>query len=382
MVSEITIDRLENALTEVIDFSDTKEQTKIVSNMEVVNASPTGLTGFITIKDNRDGDTILATTIPGVVYTAGDLVNVLFIDGTEPIGFQQASESVSTNGLWQLQGGTGPAIVYDDGNVGIGKSAAPDATLEVLSTSTQLRITHTEDTTHVTFTLDTNHDLTITPTSTGQVIFQPTTDSVDFFQVLDADGGAPVLNIDSTNERVGVGIAAPLTLLHVFSPSTGAIARLETDQVNGVARFELINDVKQWNVGVNSSDALTLFDANTGFTPLYLDPNPTKSFMVRINVNEVVVNDNSGDADFRVESNGDTHNIFSEGGTDRVGIGENVPLAKLHVDQASTTAAIPVVYWDQADVSEEFVKLVGTAASAVTELNLQQENTSGTLYPT
>lgn len=148
MVSEITINRLENVLTEVIDFSGTKEQTTIISNMEVVNASPAGLAGFVTIKDDRDGDTILATTIPGVIYTNGDLVNVLFIDGTEPIAFQQASASGSTNGLWQLQGGTGPDIFYDDGNVGIGKSVAPDATLEVLATTTQLRLTHTEDTTH------------------------------------------------------------------------------------------------------------------------------------------------------------------------------------------------------------------------------------------
>jgi len=43
---------------------------------------------------------------------------------------------------------------------------------------------------------------------------------------------------------------------------------------------------------------------------------------------------------------------------DRVGIGLVAPAAKLHVDQESTTAAIPVLVLDQADVSEEFIEFV------------------------
>ena len=38
-----------------------------------------------------------------------------------------------------------------------------------------------------------------------------------------------------------------------------------------------------------------------------------------------------------------------------VGIGITVPTAKLHVDQSSTTAAIPVLTLDQADLSEEMI---------------------------
>ena len=43
----------------------------------------------------------------------------------------------------------------------------------------------------------------------NSVVFQPAADSTTFLQVLDADGGIPVLTIDTTNERVGIGIAAP-----------------------------------------------------------------------------------------------------------------------------------------------------------------------------
>jgi hypothetical protein len=43
--------------------------------------------------------------------------------------------------------------------------------------------------------------------ATGKTTIQASAgaDSTDFLQVLDADGGTPILNVDSTNERVGIG---------------------------------------------------------------------------------------------------------------------------------------------------------------------------------
>ena len=79
----------------------------------------------------------------------------------------------------------------------------------------QLRLTQADGTKYVEFTVDASHDLLIKPSSTGQIKLQPTTDSTDFFQVLDANGGTPVLNVDSTNERVGIGISAPTMELDV-----------------------------------------------------------------------------------------------------------------------------------------------------------------------
>ncbi|MCP4083178.1 MAG: hypothetical protein GY743_23395 [Planctomycetaceae bacterium] len=109
----------------------------------------------------------------------------------------------------------------EDGYVEINKSGGADARLEILDDSEpQLRLTYEDGVKIVDFTLDTNHDLTITPSSTGQIKLQPTTDSIDFFQVLDADGGTPVFNVDSTNERVGIGNAAPTTPLDVTGTVT------------------------------------------------------------------------------------------------------------------------------------------------------------------
>ena len=53
--------------------------------------------------------------------------------------------------------------------------------------------------------------------------------------------------------------------------------------------------------------------------------------------------------------------VIKNGGN--VGIGKSIPTALLHVDQAAVSGAKPVLLLDQADVSEEFVRFVGTAAS-------------------
>ena len=51
----------------------------------------------------------------------------------------------------------------------------------------------------------------------NSAVFQSTTDGTSFFQVLDADGGTPILNIDVTNERVGIGTSTPGSTLHLVN---------------------------------------------------------------------------------------------------------------------------------------------------------------------
>jgi hypothetical protein len=53
--------------------------------------------------------------------------------------------------------------------------------------------------------------------------------------------------------------------------------------------------------------------------------------------------------------------------TGKVGIGTNAPAARLHVDQAATDGAVPVLTLDQADVSEPFIKLIGESTTDNTQ---------------
>jgi len=181
MPDEALIQKMEDIISEIIRLGGQNERTSIVSNLTVTDANPAGLAGFITVSDDRDGDNILAKKVPSVIYTTNDLVNVIFQKGGEAIAFQQGSQSGNA-AIWEVVSGTSTDIFYNKGDVGIGKSVAPDATLEILDTATQLRLTYEEDTKYTTFTVDTSHHLSINPSSTGQIKLDATVTVIDEIQ--------------------------------------------------------------------------------------------------------------------------------------------------------------------------------------------------------
>jgi hypothetical protein len=175
-------------------------------------------TGFVGISGAGGWTFTSATTTIGTTYTvdAGAYVlsstmGTLGIETNEPgtdyvylLGGTEYGLKFATNNS------ATPTMTMDlSGNVGIG-TMGPDRKLDILDASNpQFRLTHTDGSKFCDFKVDTNHDLTITPSSTGQIKFQPTTDSVDFFQILDADGGDPIFNVNSTDEKIGFFIVSP-----------------------------------------------------------------------------------------------------------------------------------------------------------------------------
>tara|TARA_B100000575_G_scaffold237688_1_gene199862 strand:- start:1002 stop:2210 length:1209 start_codon:yes stop_codon:yes gene_type:complete len=81
---------------------------------------------------------------------------------------------------------------------------------------------------------------------------------------------------------------------------------------------------------------------HTGDTDTKLQFNDNDSFRIitgdeerfKANNGEVIINDNSVDMDFRVESNGNANMLFVDGGNDRVGIGTSNPVAQFAVGGA------------------------------------------------
>jgi hypothetical protein len=242
---------------------------------------------------------------------------------------------VRVSEVWESDFGDVALQSDADGNIGIG-TAGPDAKLEVSTIAgAQFRLTFEDGVKFAGFTVDTNHDLTIKPSSAGQIILQPTTDSIDFFQVLDADGGIPVLNVDATNERVGTGTAEP------FQNLAGGAADLTGKGIHikssSIVRFILEGDIAAFNIidtGGGANDKIV-------------------SVAVRLGVCRWL--SSNDDLTTRVD------NIFvMDLGSGNVGCGTGIPTAQLHVDQISTIAAKPVISLDQADLSEEFVNFVTT----------------------
>jgi hypothetical protein len=68
------------------------------------------------------------------------------------------------------------------------------------------------------------------------------------------------------------------------------------------------------------------------------------------------------DIDFVVEGDADPSLLYINAGTDRFGIGDSAPAAKLEVNQVSASAAIPVLQLTQADPDDSFTNYSGTSA--------------------
>ena len=197
-------------------------------------------------------------------------------------GVQSLSDILPTTNQVSVSGGTARVVGGDVtlslpqnihtaatpqfARLGLGVAASATIPLTALSSSNpQLRLSHTAASKYWEAQVDTDHDLLWKGSSTGGIRFQPTTDSTDFLQVLDSNGGTPILNVDATNECVGFGTAAPAHKIHVVSSqnnknilldntysgsgiadvlilqgaSNTTRAKLENSKAAGVAKLEL-----------------------------------------------------------------------------------------------------------------------------------------------
>ena len=72
-------------------------------------------------------------------------------------------------------------------------------------------------------------------------------------------------------------------------------------------------------------------------------------------------------------SNDDIAEVMRLTAAGDVGIGLGAPLGQLHVEQASTSGAQPVLFLDQSDISEEFIRLIGTSTNASLTTSIVEE---------
>jgi len=81
---------------------------------------------------------------------------------------------------------------------------------------------------------------------------------------------------------------------------------------------------------IHSGDTDTYLNFDTNLIDIYAGG----VLGIRVQPNAVTINEASADYDFRVESNGNTHMLFVDGGNDRVGIGRSAPASifEVHID--------------------------------------------------
>jgi hypothetical protein len=218
--------------------------------------------------------------------------------------------NIYTNGITRL-------TVSAAGNVGIG-TTAPGARFAVTSPTTNIVFSEWLSSTG-------KHMLEIVESSAGESIIRQRNVSDVVTNQLNTNG---VSYFKGGN--VGIGTTAPGQKLSLTSNgviSTTMEFRSDDYTVSGSQDFSAAAIRAGWHYGSSgaySEAGLTIMGAtaeNT-FTPV---------------------------AHFKNNGN--------------VGIGTTAPTAKTHIDQSSTTGAIPVLTLDQADLSEEFIEFVGTVGA-------------------
>jgi len=205
--------------------------------------------------------------------------------------------------------------------------------------------------------------MTVDADADGDVTFENVVDDKDIiFKV--SDGGTPteVMRIDGSQSKVGIGTGDTISAdLHIQSATgiddNNPMVLIESTDDGATTGPELVLYRNSASAADNDSLGHIIFrgkdDAGTPadvtYSQFYVKATDTgagsedgqlfiRTIMagternrIECNATEVVVNNGSLDSDFRVETSGETHTVFVEGDTNRVGIGIDDPAGKLHV---------------------------------------------------
>lgn len=161
------------------------------------------------------------------------------------------------------------------------------------------------------------------------------------------------------SQNVGIGETDPLTLLHMKSSSSGELLRIESTDggagegpVLGLyrnsgspANSDILGTVKFY--GEDSAGNLTTYasiyskiaDVNNGTEDgvLYLKPKRAAALIegLTLSHDEAVINNESYDYNFRVESNANTHMLFVDAGNNRLGVNTSNPSFDVDIQGAN-----------------------------------------------
>lgn len=228
-------------------------------------------------------------------------------------------------------------------------------------------------------------------TVTGGI--RPAANSTTALQLQNASGTS-ILNVDTTNNRIGIGTTSPRSQFEIKQSADDGVSPWLTltnynnyyNSGSGIA-FGYVNSLGNAHV-----DNAWIYSKHTGSgnqSNLYFDTRTTADAVgTRLFIQHTgnvgigttspatalhVVGAATITGGIRPAADGTTAlQLQNASGTSiididttnaRVGIGTTGPAAKLHVDQSSTTAAIPVLAVEQADVDVEFIHFVGTSTT-------------------
>jgi len=317
---------------------------------------------------NIDGATIGGTTPAAGSFTTGQFNTSINVDGVAKVDALTVDAGTGTDAVAKLRMGAG--------NSGLNKSSL---NFENSAGSEIFAIDYINSGT----TLDINSDIggsILTFTRAGGIVIN--SDNADHDVRIASDTNQNMLFVDGGNNRVGVG-GVPSYPLHQQVPNgTEEEIPFRVDGYKtGVQKIWLNNKRAPYTTngrgtqlifgnngtiggyigaigygsggngelamgiqrtgGAGTLQTVLVANSNTDATVLRAVGSASASIdlqsadggfsLLKLNTTEAVFNEGGANIDFRVESNGNTHALFVDAGTSRIGINESSPEAPLHV---------------------------------------------------
>jgi len=174
------------------------------------------------------------------------------------------------------------------------------------------------------------------------------------------------LYVDSTNNRVGIGTTSPSSQLHIVGSSTSSQVIVENTDASAAAAPDIFlyrnsaspadNDVlghiefrgensagEETRYAVHNAKIIDVTDGTEdGQLEWQILNNGGFAKILTMNPTELVVNEDSQDTNFRVESDNSANALFVEGSSGNVGIGTSSPLYNLDVGSGSGNSSINI----------------------------------------
>ena len=156
-------------------------------------------------------------------------------------------------------------------------------------------------------------------------VFNESGNDVDFR--VESSGNANMLFISGGNDVVGIGAEGDLGAgLHIKTADSGASAQANADELiiegSGHAGMSILSGTSSTGTiyfGDSGDDDIGKLYYNHSDNSLNFFGNATN--FLYMDSSNFVFNEDSNDINFRVESNGNTHMIYSDGGTNHLGLG-------------------------------------------------------------
>ena len=163
-----------------------------------------------------------------------------------------------------------------------------------------------------------------------EVVFNNGSANQDFR--VESNSNFTALFVDAGNSRVGINEDVPDAPLHV------------TDTTDGGTSTTTAIQLSRRNGGSNDAKIRVRHDGSDGISNVNFEIAGTERF--RIADTETVVNEQSVDYDFRVESDGNANMLFVDAGNDHVNIGTSSDLGQiLNVNGGLALGTDPTVTW-------------------------------------